>query len=92
VTIATRFPLGSGWCDRSDATSKSPSSVRVRMTPDWRRSAPTTASLSARAPVCEDAARAPARDRPAFTTTIGFERETRRAIGPKFRGFPKLSR
>ena len=38
------------------------------------------ASLAASAPVCEDAARAPAFDRPAFTATIGFAATLRRAI------------
>jgi hypothetical protein len=33
VRIATRRPFGTGWCARSAATSKSSSSVSVRMTP-----------------------------------------------------------
>jgi hypothetical protein len=51
----------------------------------------TSTSLLARAPVCDEAARAPASDRPALTARIGFVRPTRRAISANFRGFPKLS-
>ena len=50
------------------------------------------ASLVANAPVCDDAARAPDAERPAFTATIGFLCATRRAISPNLRGLPKLSR
>ena len=92
VTIATRPPRGTGWCARSAATSKSSSSVPVRMTPAWRKRASTTVSLSASAPVWEDAARAPARERPALTATIGLRRATRRAMREKSPGLPKLSR
>ena len=51
---------GTGWCASSAATSNSSSSVSVRMTPACRNSASTTTSLAASAPVCDDAARAPA--------------------------------
>ena len=46
----------------------------------------------ASAPVCEDAARAPAAMRPALTAMIGLRRATRRAICANCRGLPKLSR
>ncbi len=62
------------------------------MTPACRKSASTTASLSASAPVCEEAARAPARERPALTATIGLRRATRRAMRVKLPAEPKLSR
>ena len=48
-------------------------------------------SAPARAPVCEEAALAPAPVRPDFTTTMGFLRVTLRAIRVKRRGFPKFS-
>jgi hypothetical protein len=62
------------------------------MTPACRSSASTTWSDSASAPVCELAARDPARERPDLTAMIGFRRATRRAIFEKRTGFPKLSR
>ena len=92
VTIATRPPLGTGCCASSEATSNSSSSVFVRITPACSNRASTTASLDASAPVCEDAARAPAADRPDLTATIGLIRATRRAIWLNLRGLPKLSR
>ena len=61
------------------------------MTPAWDSIASTRASLAARAPVCDDAARAPTLDRPDFTTMIGFVRVIRRAISRNFRGLPKFS-
>ena len=42
--------------------------------------------------VCDEAARAPASERPLFTATIGLERETRRAMRANFRGLPNDSR
>jgi hypothetical protein len=62
------------------------------MMPACLKSASTTASLAASAPVCDDAARAPAAERPDLTATIGLFRATRRAIWLKRRGLPKLSR
>ena len=62
------------------------------MTPACRKSASTTVSLEASAPVCEAAARDPAIERPDLTATIGLVRPTRRAISLNFFGFPKLSR
>ena len=92
VRIATRAPRGTGWCESSAATSNISSSRSVRITPACLKSASTTTSLVASAPVCEAAARDPALDRPALTATIGFVRPTRRAISLNFFGFPKLSR
>ena len=78
VRTATRRPRGSGWLERSAATSTSSSSVRARMTPAWRKSASTAASEPASAAVCELAARAPAAVVPAFSARIGLLRATRR--------------
>ena len=92
VMIATRLPFGTGWFASSIDMSKSSSIVSVRITPVCRKTASTAVSAPARAPVCDDAARAPAALRPLFTATIGFFRATRRAICANRRGFPKLSR
>ena len=92
VSTATPVPRGSGWDERSAATSTSSSSVALRMTPACRNSAATAASEPASAAVCELAAREPARVTPLFIARIGFVRATRRAIRPKRRGFPKDSR
>ncbi len=92
VRMATRGPFGGGWCESRTPTSNSSSNVLVRMTPAWRKSASTMVSLAASAPVCDEAARWPARDRPDLTTTIGLSRPTRRAISLNLRGLPKLSR
>jgi hypothetical protein len=73
------------------ARSKSASTEPARSTPACRRSASTAVSLAASAPVCDDAARAPTRDRPDFTTMIGFFLVTRDAISRNRVGFPKLS-
>src|SRR5690242_4052247 len=63
------------------------------MTPDCRNSASTVMSDAAiSAPVWDDVARAPAFERPLFTTTIGFFFPTRRAIWENRRGFPNDSR
>ena len=66
VTMATLRPCGSGWCDSRFATSKSCSSVSMRMTPAWRNRASVATSRLARAPVCEVAAREPAAAPPAL--------------------------
>jgi hypothetical protein len=67
VRIATRRPDGSGWCASSPATSKSSSSVSVRITPAAWKSASTTLSEHASAPVWDDATRAPEAERPLLT-------------------------
>ncbi len=93
VMIPTRRPLGSGWFASSEATSNSSASVSVRTTPACRNSASTVTSEAAiRAPVWDEVARAPAAERPLFTTAIGFLRPTRRAISENFFGFPNDSR
>ncbi len=92
VTSATRRPRGTGCAERSDATSTSSSSVRVRITPAWWKSASTAASDPASAAVCELAALLPACVVPPFTARIGFVRATRRAMRANARGLPNDSR
>ena len=65
---------GSGWWASTSATSNSSSMVSTRTTPVWWHSASTAWSELAMAAVCEEAARVPALDRPAFTATIGLVR------------------
>ena len=86
VRTATRRPESRERPDMTRATSKSSSSVSALMTPAWRNSASTAGSPAARAAVCEEAARRPEPDRPAFTTTTGLCRETRRVIRANRRG------
>ncbi len=92
VSTATRRPLGTGWSARRAATSNSSSRVSVRITPVWWKRASTATSRLASAPVWEEAARAPAEERPDFTATMGFLRAMRRAMRAKRRGFPNDSR
>jgi hypothetical protein len=72
VRIATRSPRGSGCEASAEARSKSSSIVSDRDTPQASRIASIATSEAASAPVCEDAARAPATVRPDFTTRTGF--------------------
>src|SRR5450759_5528147 len=63
------------------------------MTPACLKSASTvTSEAPRRAPVCDDVARAPAEERPLFTTRIGFWRPTRRVMRANLRGLPIDSR
>lgn len=73
------------------ASSNSSSTVSARKTPDCASSASTARSLPASAPVCEDAARAPVRERPDLTTTMGLVLLIRPAISRNRDGLPKLS-
>ena len=59
------------------------------MTPDWRRSASAALSAPASDPVWEEAALAPAAERPAFRARTGFFFEMRLARRRKFAGFWK---
>ncbi len=86
-----RRERGSGGPENAIARSNSSSTEPARSTPAWASSASIAVSLAARAPVWEEAAFAPARERPDFTTTIGFLRVTREAISRNFLGFPKFS-
>ena len=91
--IATPLPVGSGCSDITAAASSRSSSPSQRITPALANSASTVESDAAiNAPVCEDAARAPALVRPALTASTGFARATRRATRPNLRGLPNDSR
>ena len=92
VTIARLLPLGNGWFESRIATSKSSSVVFTLIMPAWWKSTSEATSEVARAPVCDEAARAPAWVLPLLTATIGFLAETLRAIRPKLRGLPNDSR
>jgi hypothetical protein len=92
VSTATLRPRGSPWLDSIVATSKSSSSVSVRITPACPNSAPTAVSPALIAAVWLEAARSPAPVPPDFTATIGFVREMRRAMRENLRGFPNDSR
>ena len=73
VTIPTRRPAGTGWCDKQHRDVEE---LLERFGADHARpggsSASTTWSDSASAPVCDEAAREPARERPVLTATIGL--------------------
>ena len=87
VSTATRRPSGSGWLASIDATSSISARLSVRITPACRKRASTVTSEAASiAPVWELVARAPAAERPLFTTTIGFTLPTRGATREKRRG------
>jgi hypothetical protein len=86
------LPRGTGWWLNAIARSNISSTVSTRITPHWRSSASVAASVPASAPVWDEAARAPARDRPDFTAMMGFFRVISRASCVKRRGFPKFSR
>ena len=92
VSTATRGPRGSGWRERSTATSARSSSESAWITPAWRKTASTAVIEPASAAVCDPAARCPAPVRPPFIARIGFLRATRRASRPNLRGFPNDSR
>ena len=93
VRMATRSPAGRGWLESSVVTSKSSLIVAARITPAWRKRASTVASdADTMAPVCEPAARAPARPRALLTATMGVVRDSRRATRAKVRGLPNDSR
>ena len=63
----------------------------ARSTPACVSIASTAASFAASAPVCDEAARAPARERPDFTTITGLRLVMREAVARKRRGSPKFS-
>ena len=92
VTIATLWPRGTGWSARAAACTNISSIEDTRSTPHCSRSDSVATSRPTMEPVCEEAARAPAAVRPAFTVMIGFFRVTRRASWVNRRGFPNDSR
>jgi hypothetical protein len=78
VTTTTRRVAGSGWAASARARSKSSSSVSARTAPAWTTAASNAVSEPASAPVCDDTARAPSAERPAFISTQGFTAAARR--------------
>ena len=92
VRIATRLPRGRGALLNASAASNSSSTESARCTPHWASNASVAMSTWARAPVWLEAAFAPASDRPAFTTRIGFLRVVSRARLTKDLGLPNDSR
>ena len=86
VTIATRSPFGIGQLANTLAVEKRSLSDISRMTPDCFKSASAARSPPAREPVCEEAAEAPAAERPALSATMGFFLEMRVASLRKFAG------
>ncbi len=87
VSTATRRPSGSGWLASIEATSSISARLSVRITPAcWKRASTVTSEAASIAPVWELVARAPAAERPLFTTTIGFTLPTRGATREKRRG------
>ena len=91
VSTAVRRDRGSDCTSNAIAISNSSSIDDARSTPVCAKSASTAVSLAASAPVWDDAARAPLRERPDLTTMIGFVFVTRPAISRKRAGLPKLS-
>ena len=87
VTMATLSPFGIGQLAKTLAVAKRFLRENSRMTPDWRRSASAARSAPARLPVWEDAAEAPAAERPALSASTGFFLERREAMRRKFAGF-----
>ena len=86
VTIATRSPFGIGQFENTLAVEKSSRSESSRMTPDCFRSASAARSPPARDPVWDEAAEAPAAERPALRARTGFFFEMREARARKFAG------
>jgi hypothetical protein len=84
------FGTRCGWTARRssiDATSSISARLSVRITPAcWKRASTVTSEAASIAPVWELVARAPAAERPLFTTTIGFTLPTRGATREKRRG------
>ena len=82
ATTTVRRPAGTGWVATMRATSSSSSVVSTRMTPVWviRASSMSSGHSSLRTWTGV---------RPLFTATIGFTRETRRAMRLNLRGLPK---
>jgi hypothetical protein len=91
VNTAVRRERGRLGPEKAIAMSNNSSIDPARSTPVWASRASTAVSLAASAPVCDDAARAPAFDFADFNAMIGFARVMRDAISKNFRGLPKLS-
>ena len=76
MTIAKFRPVGNEHLENARPTSKSSSIVSTLNTPDCLNAVSNARSLPARAPVCDDAAAAPADDEPDLRITTGFLYET----------------
>ena len=72
VIIATLSPFGRGAFENARPKSNNSAMVSTRMIPDWWNAVSNARSLPASAPVCEDAASAPAELEPDLRTIIGF--------------------
>ena len=79
VTTTSRRPRGIGWLASPRATSNSSSTVPTRSAPACRTAASKARSDPASAPVCEETARAPSAERPAFSSTTGLTAAARRS-------------
>ena len=90
-TIATREPLGSGWCASSWATSNILSRVLTWMIPACLNMASTASGGAAMARTAWPIG-TPCVVRPDRTAMIGLTRETLRAIRENLRGLPIDSR
>ena len=87
VIIATLFPFGIGQFAKTLAVANRSFNEYSLITPDWANNAFAALSAPAREPVCEDAAEAPAAERPALRAKIGFFLEILEANFLKFAGF-----
>ena len=72
VIIARLRPVGSGHLENAKPTSNNSSIVVTLNTPDCLNAVSNATSLPANAPVCEDAASAPAELEPDFKIITGF--------------------
>ena len=85
--IATLSPFGIGQLANTFAVENKFFKEYSLITPDWLNNAFAALSAPANEPVCEDAADAPAAERPAFKAKIGFFLEILVANFLKFAGF-----
>ena len=85
--IATRFPFGIGQFENALAFAKRFLSENSLITPDCFKRAAAALSAPASEPVWEDAAEAPAAERPALRAKIGLFFVILQANFLKFAGF-----
>ena len=72
MIIATLSPFGTGQLAKTFAVENKFFKENSLITPDWFNKAAAALSAPAKEPVWEDAADAPAAERPAFKARIGF--------------------
>ena len=87
VMIATLLPCGIGQFENAFAFENRFFKENSLITPDCFNKASAALSAPAREPVCEDAAEAPAAERPALRASIGFFFVILLASFLKFAGF-----